>query len=380
MSGQGRVNLNPPTALQEPEEDAAKLIRRLDEGSPVLSPDMSGEGRGNPNPPTALQQPGEVPAAEELRGVDKGSPGKRSNVSEERWVNLDTAFSVSKTALTDASPTEGITGEEEENPLAMVVYEGEPFRGDGELPLPPAPVSVVTASPSGPHSLPLLQLLNEVSAEQEEKAPTIEEIWNESMSRADPPPGPMSTEKTGFAAFLKGVQPLASRGFESTTLSSTSPIPDAGDTSVAGGSCEGPQNLDPPKQAGLSVTHPNKLNVCLPNLDVRSNLEGRHVGDVGYTYTERITDYFVRRDMLLGGRLKHCRGDRISKFEARDIMDKKLYSYREGDLEPVKVDVERKEDIEEKSVDIQKELGSVVIDEFGSNLHSREEKILLSFC
>jgi hypothetical protein len=64
------------------------------------------------------------------------------------------------------------------------------------------------------------------------------------------------------------------------------------------------------------------------------------------------------------------------QFEARDIMDRKLYSYKASDLESVKVNVEREEDIEEKSVDIQKELGSVVICEFGSNLRSREDEIL----
>jgi hypothetical protein len=52
-------------------------------------------------------------------------------MSAQGWVNLDPdiAFSVSKMALTNAGLTEGkerITGEEEENPLAIVVWEGQP--------------------------------------------------------------------------------------------------------------------------------------------------------------------------------------------------------------------------------------------------------------
>jgi hypothetical protein len=91
----------------------------------------------------------------------------------------------------------------------------------------------------------------------------------------------------------------------------------------------------------------------LPNLDVRSNLEGRHVGDVRYTWKEEFTDYFiVTRDMYLGRILKLKKGDCIPIDVGKNIITNRLYSFRIGDLQPVMVEVEREERIEGKSVEL----------------------------
>jgi hypothetical protein len=269
----------------------------------------------------------------------------------------------------------------------------------------------------------------EESTKQEEKAPSVEEIVFGSMSRGDPPPDRFSTAQ-GFAMPIN-VKPLASRrGFCKDAEGRVNPDlwedtegqvnpdplddkqgqlnPDPLDDKQGRlnpdplEDKQGRFNLDPVNaeplkgeevllegskaegrmedeegqpQAGASITGPREDSDCLSNLDLRSELDSKHVGDVGYKWMDWLIDYFiVRNDLRFRGILCHKKGDHISLIHGKEIMMDPLYSYQEGDLRPVYIQVERQEDIEPTSSDIQKLLGPVVINEFGSKLCSLENK------
>jgi hypothetical protein len=243
---------------------------------------------------------------------------------------------------------------------------------------------------------------NQGSSKQEEKAPTIEEIFWENMQRGDPPPGRISTAK-GFVTFINA-KPLASRqGFAKDAEGQVNPEPlkhregqDNPDLQKAEQGqvnpnpregrvnpnlqkdkqgrvnpkpledTEGKVNPDPLEnkqgrlnsdpanvealkdeevllegsdaegrmedeegqpQAGASITGPREDSDCLPNLDLRSELDGKHVGDVGYKWMDRIIDYFiVRSDLRFRRILRHKKGDHISCARGKEIMMEPLYS------------------------------------------------------